>query len=97
MANPDAESMIMRMSAQVSLEPAQTSHASNLKKLREIAAGKKCERSKQAKTDTALLPGTPSHPAHDEESPPQTPQLSTTDLPFGTPVSDVIQSTRNAR
>jgi hypothetical protein len=37
MANPDAESMIIRMSAHVSLEPAQTSHASNLKKLREIA------------------------------------------------------------
>jgi hypothetical protein len=47
MANPDAESMIMRMSAQVSLVPAQTSHASNLKKLREIAAVKSANEAKK--------------------------------------------------
>jgi len=45
----------------------------------------------KAEPYTALLPGTPSQPAHEDESPPHTPQLSTTDLPLGTPAAIVTK------
>jgi hypothetical protein len=82
-SKPGAASMMIRMSAQVSLVPPQTSQASNLVTCH--MDDFQMRATKQGTTHTALLPGTPSHPAHDEESPPHTPQLSTTALPLGTP------------
>ena len=48
-------------------------------------------------TYTALLPGTPSQPAHEEESPPHTPHLSKTALPLGMPDLSGMKRARKRR